>query len=255
MVQQMYRVARSARERAASDLAVAQISADVLLTTGEVRLAPRLRLPSLHPVVTSPPAPLAPLCALEARRKRAAPDSPISGGGDALYWERRTRAFEVIAARHELGVRTREAAAAEAFVAWYEADFAARAAAAVRARRRRARIAARIAAERARGAPLTRDARAAARVRAAQHEEEAATVRRHLASPTGAAQEAAARERGAAVIADARRAIAAVAAAAAVRAVRLVESVRCAVAEGGEGLRGDGSRVVEGGGAGGHMTL
>jgi hypothetical protein len=161
-VQQMYRVARSARERAASDLEVAQISTDALLTTGEVRWAPRLRPPPLHPVVASPPAPLAQLRELEARRKRAAPDSPISGGGDTLYWERRTRAFEVVAARHELGVRTREAAAAEAFVAWYEADFAARAAAAVRARRRRARIAARVAAERARGAPLTRDARAAA---------------------------------------------------------------------------------------------
>jgi hypothetical protein len=48
----------------------------------------------------------------------------LGGGGDTLFWERRKRAFEFVAARHELGVWTREAEAAEAFVAFYEADFA-----------------------------------------------------------------------------------------------------------------------------------
>jgi hypothetical protein len=135
VIQQMRRAARAAEERAASDLVVAQISADMLPTVGEVRHMRRLQMPPMQPAVVCHPPPLAPLLLLAARRKPEAPEcvASMSGGGDVLYWERRQRALACVQAQHALGCAKRQADAADAFVSWYEADYNARVAAVARA--------------------------------------------------------------------------------------------------------------------------
>ena len=150
----------------------------------------------------------------------------MSGGGDTLFWERRLRAFESASAGRAAAHCARQAAAAHAYVAWFEADYAARVAAAVRARRRRTRVAAQVAAVRARHTPLTREARHSAAVRSEARRVEAAAVRRHLAYPEAPVSAVSVRERAAAVAAAAARAVADAAAAAAARALSLVVSVR-----------------------------
>jgi hypothetical protein len=255
---EMRRVAGAAAARAASDLVATQIGADALLTVGELRT---VRLPPpvpRHSAAALSPPPLAQLRVLEARRKRPVAETvaTMSGGGDVLYWERRQRMFECARARNESLRSSAEAAASLAFVEWYVAYHAARVAAVARERKRRARIAACVAAERARCAPLTTEARHAAKARATRRDAEEAAVRWRLANPAYVAQLAVARERSAAAIAAARGAIAAAASVAARRALQLVEGVRSVtphgapvpgVLVGGEGSAGD----AEGGG----MTL
>ena len=229
LLQQMRRIASAAVDRAVDDVAVAQICAEALLTVGEVRHMQRLPTPPpLHPAVAAAPPPLASLQILERRRKRAAREvaPSLSGGGDTLFWERRLRAFESASAGRAAAHCARQAAAAHAYVAWFEADYAARVAAAVRARRRRARVAAQVAAVRARHTPLTREARHSAAVRSEARRVEAAAVRRHLAYPEAPVSAVSVRERAAAVAAAAARAVADAAAAAAARALSLVVSVR-----------------------------
>jgi hypothetical protein len=256
---EMRRVAEAAAARAASDLVAAQIGADALLTVGELRRGVHVPpLTPLHRAVVLPPPPLAQLRVLAARRKRPVAEAveATSGGGDILYWERRRHAFECADARNELLRRTQEAAASVAFVEWYVAYHAARVAAAARARKQRGRIAARVAAERARGSPLTTAARHAAAAGAARRDAEAAAVQWRLAHPECVAQMAAARERGAAAITAARGPIAAAAAEAARRALQLVEGVR-AVTPRGAPVPGvlAGGEVEVGGGGEGHVTL
>ena len=223
VIQQMRRVARAAEVRAASELEAARVCVEVLPTDGEIRRGYPLPSPPARLDVELRVPPLAQLRVLAARRKPDALEAGacMSGGGDPLYWERRQRAMACVQAQHKLSCVRRVADAADDFVSWYEADFAARAAAAVRAQRRRARVAARVAAERARSTPLTSVARLAAKRRAEQHADEAAAVRRRL-WPGGDWQSAL----------DA-------AAAAVVRARRLVEGARRGAPLGGR-LGGEG---------------
>ena len=258
VVREMRRVAGAAAARAASDLAVAQIGADVLLTVGELRTVRLPPMAPLHSAVELAPPPLAQLRMLEARRKRPVAEmvESESGGGDVLFWERRQRAFECASARNESIRCAREAAASIAFVEWYAAYHAARVAAVARERKRRARVAARVAAERARSTPLTRAARFAAAAGAARSEAEEAAVRWRLAHPECVAQMAAARERGDAAIAAARVAVSAAAAAAARRALQLVEGVRSVTPRGAPVIGVlVGGATGAGGGSGGDVTL
>ena len=142
-----------------------------------------------------------------------------------LFWQRRRREAACDDAQDELQRCVRESAAGVAFVEWWAANCAARVAAAARMRRHRERVAVRVAAERARGKPLSREARLAAQSTAQQRDDEAQAVKQQLARSAQAARVAAARERAATAIAAARREIAARAAAAATRALSLVSDV------------------------------
>ena len=150
----------------------------------------------------------------------------MSGGGDALFWERRRADLDYTCARSDAARCAREAAAALAFVEWWAAYQAARFAALARLRLRRERVAARIALERARDAPLTTVARRAAGKRARQRDDDECAARRHLGHAAAAAQRgsrvAVALAQGADAIAAARRIAAASAASAVERALRLV---------------------------------
>ena len=118
-----------------------------------------------------------------APQKRGPPAD--DGGGDILFWQRRRHEAACDDAHDAVQRCVQESAAAVAFVEWWVADCAARVAARARMQRHRERVATRIAAERAKGKPLSREARLAAQAATQQRDAEEQATKQQLARAHG----------------------------------------------------------------------